>query len=483
MNCQDRFPEPRRRRVLLGAVLACSAAVATAALSAAALSTGIPEHWLPGGEATSRASINRDSFSKSSATLPFKRELDFKVGNGLFKKLWVTAPASTKASDGLGPLYNARSCQRCHLKDGRGHPPLANFPDDNAVSMLIRIGIPTGERTARPDPVYGGQLQDFAIAGIPVEGRPHVTWREHAVTLNGGESVSLRAPTWTVAEPAHGPLSSEARLSARIAPPMIGLGLLEAVPDGQILDWADPEDADGDGISGRAGVAVDLASGDPALGRFGWRASQPSLKQQAAAAFSGDIGLSTSLFPDGHGDCTEAQSECRAALTGSAKAGKPEITNTMLDLVAFYSRHLAVPARRRPDDPTVVRGGEVFREAGCAACHRPSLVTATEGVDPALAGQTIWPFTDMLLHDMGPGLADGLPEGGATGSEWRTPPLWGIGLTETVNGHTHFLHDGRARSVLEAILWHGGEAQAARDRVVALSPEERAALLDYVNSL
>jgi CxxC motif-containing protein (DUF1111 family) len=447
-----------------------------------ALGGDVPADWLPGGSATSMASQTRNAFSHSSASLPFERELDFKVGNGLFKKVWVTAPASTKSSDGLGPLYNARSCQRCHLKDGRGHPPEANFPDDNAVSLLIRLGIPTGDRAARQDPVYGGQLQDFGIAGVANEGRPHVTWREEPVLLADGTEVSLRRPTWTVASLQYGAMDPGTRLSPRIAPQMIGLGLLEAVPEDEIREWADPDDTDGDGISGVVAEVEDRETGATALGRFGWKASQPTLRQQAAGAFSGDIGLSTSLFPAGHGDCTQGQKACLEAPVGAA-TGRFEISDTMLDLVTFYSRHLAVPARRKPADAQVVQGGEVFRRIGCDSCHRPSLTTADSGVDPALAGQPIWPFTDLLLHDMGDGLADDLPEGSATGREWRTAPLWGIGLTETVNGHTYFLHDGRARSVLEAVLWHGGEAQAARDRVVGLDAVDRAALLAYVNSL
>ena len=445
--------------------------------------TADPAGSLPAGDATSAHAPDANAFSHSSATLPFEKELDFKVGNGIFKKLWVTAPASTKSSDGLGPLYNARACQRCHLKDGRGHPPSANFPEDNAVSMLIRLGIPIGSRDTRPDPVYGGQLQDFAVAGLPIEGRPHVTWTEELVALADGTEVSLRRPDWTVADLGYGPMDPETRISVRMAPPMIGLGLLEAVPAEQIAAYADPEDSDGDGISGRAAEVTNAETGDLMLGRFGWKASQPTLRQQTQAAFLGDMGLSTTAFPFGHGDCTDRQPLCRDAPDGGSQATGLEVSETMLKLVVFYSRHLAVPARRDLTDPAVARGQSVFAEAGCASCHRPSLTTAADAADPTLAGHTIYAFTDMLLHDMGPDLADGLPEGDATQSEWRTPPLWGIGLTQTVNGHTNFLHDGRARSVLEAILWHGGEAQAARDHVVGLDPADRDALIAYINSL
>ena len=456
--------------------------LAVALLAGSEAGNGKAGSDLPGGAATSLRAPDGNAFSHSSSTLPFEKELDFKIGNGLFKKLWVTAPSSTRSSDGLGPLYNARACQRCHLKDGRGHPPSANWPEDNAVSLLIRLGIPEAEGTARPDPVYGGQLQDFAIAGIAVEGRPHVEWAEEEVTLADGTVVGLRRPAWSVADLGYGPMDPETRLSPRIASPMIGLGLLEAVPAETIRGWADPEDADGDGISGRAADVLDLETGGETLGRFGWKASQPTLRQQAAAAFSGDIGLSTSLLDDSAGDCTPGQESCRAAPDGAGRSGY-EISDQMLDLVTFYSRHLAVPARRNAAAPEVRQGEAVFSDIGCGACHRARLETAADYADPTLAGQVIWPYSDLLLHDMGEGLADGLPEGGASGVEWRTPPLWGIGLTEVVNGHSYFLHDGRARSVMEAILWHGGEAEAARKRFAALTAEDRAALIAFVNSL
>ncbi|MEQ8587802.1 MAG: di-heme oxidoredictase family protein [Thalassobaculaceae bacterium] len=466
--------------LLLLAGAAVSAVLAGYASATRATPT---EDTRPAGEATSTRAPDANAFSHPTATLPFEKELDFKVGNGIFKKLWVTAPASTRSSDGLGPLYNARACQRCHLKDGRGHPPAANFPDDNAVSLLVRLGVPIGPVDASPDPVYGGQLQDFAVAGVEIEGRPHVTWSEEPVTLADGTEVLLRRPHWSIVDLGYGPLDPETRMSPRVASPMIGLGLLEAVPAAQIAAFADPDDADGDGISGRVAEVTNAETGESMLGRFGWKASQPTLRQQAAAAFLGDMGLSTKPFPFGHGDCTEAQAVCRDAPDGGSVATGLEVSETMLNLVVFYSRHLAVPARRNVTDPAVVRGEAVFAEAGCDGCHRPTLTTASDAEDPALAGHTIRAFTDLLLHDMGPGLDDGLPEGGARSSEWRTAPLWGIGLTETVNGHTNFLHDGRARSVLEAILWHGGEAQAARDHVVGLDAADRDALIAYINSL
>ena len=454
-----------------------------------------PGEALPGGTTTSRKKVNRNAFSHSSANMAFDKELDFKVGNGLFKKLWVSSPASTKASDGLGPLYNARSCQRCHLKDGRGHPPAANWPDDNAVSMLLRLSIPprtAAERAALAshrkltidEPTYGGQLQDFSIQGHRAEGRIHIVYEEIPVTLADGEVVSLRRPTYSVEAPGFGALHPETMLSPRVASPMIGLGLLEAIDEADILALADPEDADGDGISGKANRVWSLEAGRAMLGRFGWKAGQPSLRQQIAAAFSGDIGIATTLFPAAAGDCTAAQSDCRAAPTGNSdRHDGVEASDKVLDVVLFYARNLAVPARREIDDPEVLAGKALFYGSGCIACHRPKFVTAERPDMPEQSGQLIWPYSDLLLHDMGEGLADHRPEGEASGREWRTPPLWGIGLTEAVNGHTQFLHDGRARNLLEAILWHGGEAEGAKQAVVSMSREERNALLRFLSTL
>ena len=445
------------------------------------------------GAATFMGLINTNAFSNPSANLSFEGEQDFKLGNGLFKKLWVSSPSSTQASDGLGPLYNARSCQRCHLKDGRGHPPA--HAEDSAVSMFLRLSVPPRgaeqraaleNRTAMlfPEPTYGGQLQDFAVPGLPAEGRMVIAYTEEDVVLNGGETVSLRKPVYSVADLGFGPMAEDVMLSPRVAPPMIGLGLLEAIHPADILALADPDDADGDGISGKPSWVRDADTGELVLGRFGWKASTPTVLEQSAGAFAGDIGISSPLAPRHWGDCTDRQQACLEKPTGvQGRLGETEAPPPVLDLVTFYSRNLAVPARRAVDDPDVLRGKQVFYETGCARCHRPKFVTSRSAEQPEHRFQLIWPYTDLLLHDMGEGLADNRPVGDATGREWRTAPLWGIGLTETVNGHTFFLHDGRARSLLEAILWHGGEAQAARDTVVSLDPADRSALIRFLESL
>ncbi len=455
-----------------------------------------PGEKKPGGEATSRKSVNnRNAFSHSSGNLSFEKELDFKVGNGVFRKLWVSSPASTKASDGLGPLYNARSCQRCHIKDGRGHPPAANWPEDNAVSMFLRLSIPpqTDSDRARlaarkvtviPEPTYGGQLQDVAIQGHSAEGKMHIVYEPVKVTLSGGEEVTLRKPTYSVKELGYGPMHPDVMLSPRVAPQMIGLGLLEAIPEEEIMANADPDDTDGDGISGRANRVWSQADQRVALGRFGWKAGNPTVRQQSAEAFAGDIGISNPMVPNPAGDCTANQKKCLGAPNGNGpREGAFEAGKTFLDLVEFYSQNIAVPRRRNHDDPKVLAGKATFHAVGCAVCHTPKYKTGTAPGRPHLSDQTIWPYSDMLLHDMGEGLADNRPEGVANGREWRTAPLWGIGLTPVVNNHSFYLHDGRAHNLEEAILWHGGEAQASRDAYRALSKEERAQLIAFVKSL
>ncbi|HMA16063.1 MAG: di-heme oxidoredictase family protein [Bacteroidota bacterium] len=452
-----------------------------------------PFEALPGGATTSQQSINTNSFSHSSANMSFKRELDFKIGNGLFRRLWVTAPSSTTSADGLGPLFNARSCQRCHLKDGRGHPPSSD--EDSAVSMFLRLSIPpqneadrtlltSGRLSVIPDPTYGGQLQDLAIPGLKAEGRMTIRYEEEPVTLADGTVVTLQRPIYGIADLGYGPLHRDVMMSPRVAPQMIGLGLLEALYDEDIESGADPDDADGDGISGRVNRVWDDARHEVVLGRFGWKAGQPTMLQQSIHAINGDIGISTPGMISAAGDCTGRQPKCLAAPDGNTEQHDGlEASAEVLQLITFYSRNLAVPARRDLDDPRVLAGKQVFYEAGCIACHRPKYVTRRDSLGEEQSFQLIWPYTDLLLHDMGEGLADNRPEAQASGREWRTAPLWGIGLTEAVNGHTRFLHDGRARNLLEAVLWHGGEAEAAKQKVIALPAAQREALLAFLRSL
>ena len=435
-----------------------------------------PGEELAGGGTTVFESGAR-AFTLAARNLDDAHETDFYVGNSFFNKNWVIAPSSTTARDGLGPTYNATSCSGCHLHDGRGRPPLDG--DEPMLSMLIRLSIPGVDEHGGPlaEPSYGGQLQPAAIPGVTPEGRPVVTWEERPGAYDDGEAYSLRVPSYAIEDLGFGPMDPAVLLSPRVAPQMIGLGLLEALDEDEIIARADPDDADGDGISGRANFPWDPIAGEHALGRFGWKANQVGLPQQDSGAFLGDIGITSSVHQGD--DCPPPQVECAAAPGG----GSPEISDELLEAVVVYSRLLAVPARRDVDDPEVLAGRERFYDFGCADCHVPRHVTGEVPDYPELSQQTIWPYTDLLLHDMGPELADGRPDYDADGQEWRTPPLWGIGLFDVVNDHALYLHDGRARGLAEAILWHGGEGKAARDGFASASAADRAALLRFLESM
>ena len=333
-----------------------------------------------------------------------------------------------------------------------------------------------------PDPVYGDQFQPFAVAGLPAEGEVAVTYSEIPITLNGGETATLLSPSFAVKNLRYGPLDPGTRISPRLAPPMLGLGLLEAIHEEDIL--ANAARANPDGVSGRPNWVRDRRTGEKKLGRFNWKAGQADVEHQASAAFSTDMGLSTPLFPSHYGDCTKAQALCLSMPHGAqAVQGELEVPSRLMNFVVMYSQNLALPQRRDVEAPQVLAGKRLFYQANCIACHVPKYVTRRDADKPEHRFQLIWPYTDLLLHDMGNGLADGVQEGGAQSREWRTPPLWGIGLTKLVNPDAGWLHDGRARTLLEAILWHGGEAKAAQKRVVAMTPEERQSLLRFLESL
>ena len=451
-----------------------------------------PFEVMQGGAGTSKKRPNQDAFSQSSANITFEEEGTFKLGNGLFRKVWVSAPSSTQASDGLGPLFNARACQSCHLKDGRGHPPEGAA---DATSMFFRLARQAGTEAEKashaagtalnfPDPVYGTQLQDLGVPGLSGEGRMKIDYEEQQVTLGDGSIVSLRKPNYAVTDLAYGPLDPATTISPRVTPAMIGLGLVEQIPPSEILTKADPDDRDGDGISGRPNMVHDSQAGETALGRFGWKAQSSSIRQQTADAFAGDIGISTPEVPRNAGDCTAAETKCLTMPNGvQARLGEVEAPPPVMDLVIFYSQNLAAPARRDVGGPEVLAGKKLFYASGCTGCHTPKFVTRRDAPNKAQAFQLIWPYSDFLLHDMGDGLADGQSVGDASGNEWRTPPLWGIGLTKRVSGHTFFLHDGRARNLTEAILWHGGEAQTSRDAFAAMGARDREALVKFLESL
>lgn len=435
----------------------------------------VNDNALSGGE-TTVFTVSHNAFAKPLANLPTKDLRTFTFGNKMFNTNWVQAPASVTSLDGLGPTFNRVSCSSCHFKDGRGQPP------ENAAapmqSMLVRLSIPGKAKDGgpKPHPDYGSQLNTFGISDVPGEGIATVSYEEDITGVyDDGAPYNLRKPVYHFSNMAFGELGDNTLFSPRVAPAMHGLGLLEAIPSDAILALTDKNDANKDGISGRVNT-VPGADGRPTIGRFGWKANVATLSRQNAGAAIGDLGITTSLHPEQN--CPKPQHSCRKAKNG----GSPEMSDTQLKKITFYTQTLAPPARRDVDDPNVQRGAFLFSNSQCASCHIPQMQTGEHAV-ASLSNQKIQPFTDLLLHDMGEGLADGRPDYDANGNEWRTPPLWGIGLTETVNRHTNFLHDGRARNLEEAILWHGGEAASSVKAFKKLSADDRAALLRFLESL
>lgn len=423
---------------------------------------------LPAGECT--------VFDESSFAFGYRinglstaQNLDFFVGNSFFNQNWVEAPSSTTARDGLGPLFNTKSCAGCHFRDGRGAPL-------SGEGMLFRLSINDNGQFI-PEPIYGGQFQDNSISTVESEGTIQISYQEITGQFEDGETYSLRAPTYSVTNLNYGPIDPNVLISPRVGNQMVGLGLLELIPEADILANADEFDADGDGISGRPNYVWDPTFNATVLGRFGWKSNTGSLPTQVAAAFNGDIGIKTSLFT------SENHTSAQSGLDGLPDGGTVEIPDDDLAKVVLYCRTLAVPARRDIDNYDVWQGQQLFEGIGCASCHTTSFTTGNTGDIEPLKNVVIRPYSDMLIHDMGPELADNRPDGQASGNEWRTQPLWGLGLIQTVNGHSFLLHDGRARNIQEAILWHGGEGEASRNAFKALNKKERENLLKFLESL
>ena len=448
------------------------------ALEANALSSVDPSEEFPAGTGTtSDFSVQAFSHPLSGTRGALRRE--FQVGNSFFNTVWVATPASTTARDGLGPIYNAVSCSSCHFKDGRGR----GLPEEGGatdVSLLFRLRLKTLAESMEviPHPVYGGQFQPQGVPGVSGEGTSTVQFTKIHIQYQDGIWAQLVKPIYSFFNLNYGPLTESTIASPRVAPQMIGLGLIEAIRETDILKNEDPFDANGDGISGRANRVYSIVNQSVTLGRFGWKAGKASLLEQNAAAFNGDIGITSPLFPEE--ECTQTQVSCLNLKTAE------DITIERLNAVTLYTQLLSVPARRNFSKPEVIEGQKIFHQINCASCHTPSYITGDSPIE-GLAHQRIYPYSDFLLHDMGDGLADDLREyfneDEATTREWRTPPLWGLGLIPTVNGHSRYLHDGRARSLEEAILWHGGEAQEARDAFIQLPSAKRSNLIEFLNSL
>ena len=446
-----------------------------------------------------------ESYSKPSSNLTALRKGSFFIGNAFFQQPWVIAPASTDSRDGLGALFNVAACQSCHVKDGRGHAPMSS--KDDADSLLIRLSMPATTDEQRQQlqdsliekvvhPMYGGQLQDRGIQGVPAEARIAVQWTDKPVTFADGYVETLRAPRFELTKPGYGVFDHEMMVSPRVALPMIGLGLLEQIPDDDIKKQAINNSSTSD-ISGKFNWVMDPQTGKHALGRFGWKAGQTKLITQNQSAFNEDMGLTSNIRP--HESCMPSQTACINATTGADEQGngKPpiEVNDEIAKFVEFYTRNLAVPHRRNADDKLVLAGKKRFYDMGCQSCHTPRYqLPKTDDDHLEQHGQVIYPYTDLLLHDMGDALADRTIAGKlpakdaqveflANSYEWRTPALWGIGLAQTVDPQATFLHDGRARTLMEAVLWHGGEAERQRQKVLKLDKQGRAELNAFLKSL
>ena len=387
------------------------------------------------------------------------------TGDRQFEAIFVTAPAAVNS--GLGPLYNNVSCVSCHHNDGIGVPTIGGAES----SLLLRISLPGSDEHGGPLAVSGNgtQLQVKATFGKEPECLASISYMYQTFSFADGETYELRTPSYTLSG-LYAPISGGYLLSPRLAPPVFGLGLLEAVPENEIVSNA----AGSGGITGKANYVWDPVTQKMALGRFGWKANTASILAQVAGAYNQDMGVTNSVFP--------LENSAGQAQFDSLK-DDPELPDYLLNAVKFYVQTLAVPARRNLSDPTTQRGEGLFGQAKCSSCHLSTLTTGVNVAFPSISNQRIHPYTDLLLHDMGAGLADGRPDFGASGSEWRTAPLWGVGLFETVNYPAYYLHDGRARTLTEAIMWHGGQADQSRTFFQQLSKNDRNALIAFLKSL
>jgi CxxC motif-containing protein (DUF1111 family) len=453
-------------------------AFAIAAVLGIMLSNFLNESRAPSPQEMMRAGGDITVFNQSSKAYgqPAEglnsSELDrHRDGDVAFGSVFVTPPATVNA--GLGPFFNNSSCTACHIRDGRGLPekgqllvrvsdPKSKYLPLNADSTEYHLEGGVESENTPPVVGLGNQIQDQSVYGKSKEAEVEIAWMEKEGNYGDGTTYSLRSPIAKITLPDGKLLSPDIQTSLRLPPPIFGLGLLEAVPEKTLLKSADPDDKNGDGISGRVNEVWDVSNKKTTVGRFGWKANNPNLLQQSAGAYVNDMGVTSPLFPK--------------------KDTPTDIDRHTLDLTTFYVQTLGVPARRNIEDVRVKKGEKLFNEANCGTCHFPSLQTGEHKVK-LLAGQKIHPYTDLLLHDMGEGLADRRPDFLANGTEWRTTPLWGIGLTQTVLPYASYLHDGRARTLEESILWHGGESEASKEAFRNMSSGDREALLGFLRSL
>ncbi|MGJ8529686.1 di-heme oxidoredictase family protein [Maritalea sp.] len=405
------------------------------------------------------------AFSLANKDLNSADLAKFNYGQGLFHHQWQTRSHADGTQSGLGPLFSANACAACHVRDGRGKVP---EPGHYSTSYVIAAGRPSTFHGTTSDPIYGDQIQQQS-AGAPHEGEVVVRFEETTEQLADGTTVNLRAPIFTLSNPQYGPLGKHTKLSGRLPQQLVGLGFLENTPVDELAENADPDDLNSDGISGRLNYLA-----DGTVGRFGWKATAPTILDQTANAASTDMGISTPLFPAYAGDCTSEQIKCLDASLKQPANKKTELDINEARMLAHYSANLHVPVQRNVQEPDVIAGEDLFAALNCSGCHVPNIAGAQTSTKA---------FTDLLLHDMGEGLADLRFGDQILGREWRTPPLWGLGYTKEVNGNQNYLHDGRARNLIEAIMWHDGEANKSRELFRSLSTNERQQLLSFLNSL
>jgi len=456
----------KKTAVIIGLVI-----FATSGILCRKASNGLPEEYydprLSGGAATTFSAAST-AFGEMISGLGVYDQSIHSFGDRLFSQTFVSAPAPQ--FPGLGPRYNNVSCISCHHNDGKG-TATAGAPTS---SLLTRISIPGMDAHGAPLEAegFGNQLQDKAITGWQPEIKLNINYTEIPYVFPDGEEVSLRKPAYTITNP-YTALPAQYNISIRLAPPVFGLGLLELIPEASILKYADETDHDGDGISGKPNYVFNSFTEKKEMGRFGLKANTSSLLIQVAAAFVQDMGVTNYVFKN-ENNITDPDAGANVT---------PDIADSLLNATVFYVKSLAVPARRDVENAQALRGEQLFAQIKCASCHIPTFQTGIDVRIPTLSNQRIHPYTDLLLHDMGEGLADNRPDYLADGNEWKTPALWGIGLFPKTNGVPFYLHDGRARNVTEAILWHGGEAEKSKNDFAKLSKADRDALVKFVNSL
>ncbi len=457
------------------------------------------EENYPGGE-TSVSYLPFASLQLPAKNISDDLRANFHAGKALANQPWVKAPTITTARDGLGPIYNARTCLSCHVKGGKGFIPADNkSPISSTLVRFSKAGNHSDtlkQAGVIPHPVYGDQIQGQSISlahqlrhsqkpgslehDVAPEAYVYINWSEETFNYPDQHQVQLRKPGIEFKNLGYGPIGADTLLSLRVAPTIHGMGLIGLIAEQDIMNLSDEHDKNNDGISGRTNQVWDVEKQATVLGRFGLKSNKPTLGMIVGGAFANDLGISNSLAPNQ--PCTALQPTCLRIPNGNDEEGV-ELPDHLLKLVINFNRDLAPPLRRNSQDKNVLVGRELFYSSGCNQCHNPRFETQRSDEAAHLSEQVIWPYSDFLLHDMGPNLADGRPDFLATGNEWRTAPLWGIGLLSQVNGSSVLLHDGRARTVEEAILWHGGEAELAKTRFINLKKSDRMNLIKFVNSL